>query len=81
MTPSSAASWGGVINSSTRSGNNQVHGTAFEFMRNSAFNARDFFATYKSQFAYNMYGGALGGPVYLPKVYNGKNPHVLLLYV
>jgi len=64
---------GGVVNASTRSGTNEVHGAAFEFVRNSVWNARDFFATYKPQFGYHQFGASLGGPVYLPRLYNGKN--------
>ncbi|MEN6533766.1 MAG: carboxypeptidase-like regulatory domain-containing protein [Bryobacteraceae bacterium] len=64
---------GGVINATTKSGTNRVHGVAYEFMRNSVFNARDTFATDKPQFGYNLFGGSLGGPVYIPKLYNGKN--------
>ncbi|HWQ52120.1 MAG TPA: TonB-dependent receptor [Bryobacteraceae bacterium] len=64
---------GGVLNASTKSGTNTVHGTAFEFMRNSVFNARDFFAAKKPQFAYNQFGASVSGPVYIPHIYNGKN--------
>jgi len=64
---------GGVVNTSTRSGTNDVHGAAFEFVRNSYWNARDFFATSKPQFAYNQFGASLGGPVHIPRIYNGKN--------
>ncbi len=62
---------GGVVNTSTRSGTNTVHGTAFNFSRNSVWNARDFFAASKPKFAYNQFGAAVGGPVYLPKLYDG----------
>ncbi|HWB96307.1 MAG TPA: TonB-dependent receptor, partial [Bryobacteraceae bacterium] len=64
---------GGVVNSSIRSGVNEFHGNAFEYMRNSVWNARDFFATSKPQFSYNQFGASLSGPVYLPKLYSGKN--------
>jgi hypothetical protein len=64
---------GGVINATTKAGTNRVHGVGYEFMRNSVFNARDTFATEKPQFGYNLFGGSLGGPVYIPKLYNGKN--------
>ncbi len=64
---------GAVISASIKSGTNAFHGALFEFVRNSAFNARDPFATSIPQFGYNQFGGSAGGPIYLPKLYNGKN--------
>ncbi len=71
---------GGVINASIRSGTNDWHGTLFEFLRNSKLNARDPFAATIPQFGYNLFGGSIGGPVYLPRfgeggkaVYRGQN--------
>lgn len=70
---------GGVINASIRSGTNEFHGSLFEFLRNSKLNARDPFATNIPQFGYNLFGGSIGGPVWLPsKVfgpvgYDGRN--------
>ncbi|MEB2363085.1 MAG: TonB-dependent receptor [Bryobacterales bacterium] len=64
---------GGVVNATTKSGTNQVHGVLYEFLRNSVLNARDTFAGSKPQFGYNLFGGSLGGPVYLPKLYDGRN--------
>lgn len=64
---------GGVINAAIRSGTNELHGTAFGFVRNSAFNARDPFAATIPQFGYTIFGFSLGGPVVLPKVYKGKD--------
>lgn len=71
---------GGVINASIKSGTNDWHGTLFEFLRNSKLNARDPFATNIPQFGYNLFGGSVGGPVYLPRfgeggkaVYHGQN--------
>ena len=56
---------GSVVNIITRSGTNQWHGSAFEFLRNSALDARNFFNTEprKSVFQNNNFGFALGGPV------------------
>ncbi len=57
---------GGVINLSTKSGTNQLHGTAFEFLRNEALNARNLFApanSAKPVFRRNQFGGTLGGPI------------------
>jgi hypothetical protein len=68
---------GGVINVVTKSGANQVHGSAYEFLRNDFFDANDFFANSagegKAPIRFNQFGGALGGPVYIPKVYDGRN--------
>ncbi|MEX2262138.1 MAG: TonB-dependent receptor [Bryobacteraceae bacterium] len=68
---------GGVINLVTKSGTNQLHGTFFEFLRNDRFTANDFFVNRaglkEGPFRYNQFGGAVGGPVVLPKIYNGKD--------
>lgn len=54
---------GGVINIATRSGSNQLHGSAFEFLRNSDLDARNFFDQKIPSFKQNQFGGALGGPI------------------
>jgi hypothetical protein len=64
---------GGTINITTKSGTNEVHGSLFEFNRNAAFTARNFFDQRKARFTRNQFGGAIGGPVLLPKVYDGHN--------
>jgi hypothetical protein len=64
---------GGVINIVTRSGTNTPHGSLYYFVRNDAFDARNAFAATKAPFRYNQYGGTMGGPVVLPKLYNGRN--------
>jgi len=64
---------GAVVNAVTKSGTNEVHGGAFEFVRNREFNARDFFAPKPDFLKRNQFGAYLGGPVYIPKLYNGKN--------
>src|SRR6202171_2083807 len=57
---------GSVVNLITRSGTNQLHGSAFEFLRNSALDARNFFNTEprKTSFQNNQFGGSLGGPIH-----------------
>ena len=60
----------------TRSGTNDLHGAAFETVRNNAFGlarARQDFYTKAPHLVRNEFGASLGGPVFLPKVYNGKN--------
>ncbi len=71
---------GGVINVVTKSGTNAFHGTLYEFFRNDALDARNAFVTQpdssgrlKPILRYNQYGGTVGGPVWIPKVYDGKN--------
>jgi hypothetical protein len=67
---------GAVVDVITKSGTNEVHGSVFEFLRNSAMDARSFFNTKGTTFPpfrFNQYGFSLGGPVYLPKIYNGRN--------
>src|SRR6267378_4615421 len=73
---------GGVLNAVTRSGQNQFHGSVYEFLRNSSLDARNFFdGNTVPPFKRNQFGGSLGGPIYLPHLgeggplmgYNGKN--------
>lgn len=54
---------GGVINVVTKSGTNAFHGSAWEFLRNDAFDARNYFRANVTPLRQNMFGGALGGPV------------------
>lgn len=64
---------GGVINATTKSGTNTFHGGLFEFLRNDKLDARNFFAKEREILKRNQFGGTLGGPVTLPKLYSGKN--------
>jgi hypothetical protein len=66
----------GVVSVSTKSGSNDLHGNLFEFLRNDQLDARNYFNAppqEKPPFRRNQFGAAAGGPVYLPKLYNGKN--------
>ncbi|MCS6805240.1 MAG: TonB-dependent receptor [Acidobacteriota bacterium] len=54
---------GAIINAVTKSGGNDLHGTAFIFHRNSALDARNFFNAQKLPFKRNQFGGSLGGPI------------------
>lgn len=60
---------GGVINAITRSGTNQIHGSAYEFVRNDLFDAEAFFDKQKLPFRRNQFGGALGGPIVKDKTF------------
>jgi hypothetical protein len=63
---------GGFEIFTTKSGTNQFHGSAFEYLRNDKFDARGFIAPVRPVNRQNEFGVALGGPVLLPK-YNGRN--------
>lgn len=56
---------GGVVNVATRSGSNEVHGSLYEFFRNEALNARNYFSTSarKPEYRRNLYGATLGAPI------------------
>jgi hypothetical protein len=60
---------GGIIGASTRSGTKQFHGNAFEYIRNSAFDARNFFDTAKPPFRRNQFGGSIGGPIFKDRTF------------
>lgn len=68
---------GGQFAFVTRSGTNQWHGTGFEYLRNGAFDANDWFNDYyglpQPAERQNDFGGTLGGPVKIPKLYDGKD--------
>ena len=74
----------GQINVSTKPGTNSFHGAVFEFLRNNALDARgyDFLSSKRSAtnpspastpYRQNQYGFTLGGPIWIPKLFNGKN--------
>lgn len=70
----------GFSNILTRSGSNAIHGSAFEFVRNSAFDARNFFDRRSEinpfripPFRRNEFGVTLGGPLTLPRIYRGRD--------
>jgi outer membrane receptor protein involved in Fe transport len=75
---------GGLVNAVTKAGTNEFHGVAFEYLRNKAVNAANFFSPIVKDskgndtkvddgLKRNQYGFTLGGPVFLPKLYNGKD--------
>lgn len=70
-------SGGGIINLIYKSGTNQLHGSAFEFLRNSRLDANNFFANRRGiplgSFKRNQFGASGGGPVYIPGKYDGRN--------
>jgi outer membrane receptor protein involved in Fe transport len=74
---------GGIFNIVTRSGTNEFHGTAYDYLRNDVLNANTFFGnragTQRPPFRFNQFGATLGGPIDFPEkifgpmTYNGKN--------
>src|SRR5574340_197067 len=68
---------GAIVNVSLKSGTTQLHGSFWENLRNSATDANQFFAKRARQpkppFRLNHYGASVGGPVYLPKIYKGRD--------
>jgi len=64
---------GTIVQLVSKSGTNELHGSVFEFIRNSDLDARNFFATTVPPFKRNEFGGTIGGPVRIPHVYNGKD--------
>ena len=68
---------GGIINLVFKSGTNLLHGSAYEFIRNSKLDANGYFANQRglplTNFKRNQFGVSAGGPVYIPKLYNGRN--------
>jgi hypothetical protein len=60
---------GGMINVITKSGSDSFHGDAFEFLRNTSLDARDYFAPTRGLFRQNQFGGTAGGPIKRQKVF------------
>lgn len=63
----------GITSFTLKSGTNDFHGSLFEFLRNDKLDARGFFGSEKAASRLNEYGATLGGPVYLPGMYDGRN--------
>jgi hypothetical protein len=81
QTSNLGADWGkfsgGVINLSTKSGTNGLHGAAYEYLRNKVLDANDFFLNKAGQkrppFTQNQFGANAGGPLYIPHLYDGRD--------
>jgi hypothetical protein len=72
----------GTVLVTTKSGGSQWHGNAYEFLRNEAFNARNYFDQTKSAPLYrrNDFGFTLGGPVYIPNVFNAQKNRTFVFW-
>jgi hypothetical protein len=70
-------STGAVIDAVTKSGTNAIHGDLWEYLRNEDLQANDYFSNLakkpKAPYRQNQYGGTVGGPVMIPKLYNGRD--------
>jgi hypothetical protein len=65
---------GAQVDMIVKSGTNQLHGSFYEYLRNNDLDARQFFDQgAPPPFHYNQYGATMGGPVLIPKLYNGRN--------
>src|ERR1035438_7659464 len=73
---------GGAIQFSTKSGSNTIHGATWEYLRNKVLDANSWFNNYNSNkgtpiprgsFTQNQFGANLGGPVFIPHLYDGRN--------
>ena len=76
---------GGILNIVTKTGTNRLHGTLYDFFRNDKLDAANFFTKRSSVYPiatrkdfrfphrYNQFGGFVGGPVWIPKIYDGRD--------
>lgn len=66
-------STGGIVNAVTKSGTGNLHGNLWEYLRNEAFDANDYISNLnhrpRPEYRQNQFGGTIGGPVYIPKLY------------
>ena len=70
-------STGGIVNAVTKSGTNKLNGDLWEYLRNDDLQANDYFSKLNNkpiaEYRQNQFGGTLGGPISIPKLYDGKN--------
>ncbi|MDE1177359.1 MAG: carboxypeptidase-like regulatory domain-containing protein [Edaphobacter sp.] len=64
---------GAFFNATTKPGTNRYHGVLFEFLRNDALDARNYFSLTRQRQKRNQFGGNLGGPLSVPHLYNGRD--------
>ena len=79
-----AGNGGPVVQVVTRGGGREFHGSAYEYIRNDALNANDFFnnrnGVKRPRYRYNTFGGTLGGPVYIPGHWNQSKTKMFAFY-
>lgn len=75
---------GGIVNLVTKSGTRDFHGSAYYYGRNEALNANDFFNNHdgipRPSYRFNTYGFTVGGPAYIPKVFNKKKDKLFFFF-
>ncbi|HTW80547.1 MAG TPA: carboxypeptidase regulatory-like domain-containing protein [Terracidiphilus sp.] len=64
---------GAQVSVVTKSGTNQYHGTLWEYLRNEVMDSRGYFENAREPLRQNQFGASAGGPLSIPKLYNGKN--------
>lgn len=68
---------GGIVSIVSKSGTNQLHGTAYDYVRNTDFDANDFFSNQQGQprsiLKRNQFGATIGGPIVIPHIIDGRN--------
>ena len=79
-----AGNGGPIVQVVTRSGGKEYHGSGYEYIRNDALNANDFFnnrnGVRRPRYRYNTFGGSIGGPVYLPGRWNQNRTKFFFFY-
>lgn len=75
---------GGFVNIVSKSGSRDFHGSAYWFKRHEQFNANEFFNNRRGQpkplYRYNTFGGTIGGPAFIPKVFNTQRDKLFFFY-
>lgn len=72
---------GGTVEYTSKAGTRDLHGSFYEYFANDKLNARGFFPAHASKQRSNAYGATIGGPVYIPKVYDGRNKTFFFLNI
>jgi hypothetical protein len=70
----------GTVETELKSGTRSFHGDVYEFVRNDDFNARNYFNPSVPEYKKNDFGGTIGGPVYIPGVYNKEKQRTFFFY-
>ncbi|MBV9507162.1 MAG: carboxypeptidase regulatory-like domain-containing protein, partial [Acidobacteriia bacterium] len=71
--PEFGTAGGAIVNMVTKSGTNSLHGSGYDYLVNEALNAAQPYTGIKNKLRQNDYGFTVGGPVWIPKIYNGKD--------
>jgi len=79
-----AGNGGPIVQVVTRGGGKELHGSAYEYIRNDALNANDFFnnrnGVRRPRYRYNTFGGSIGGPVFIPRHWNESRTKMFFFY-